>query len=88
MRVTKVGYGLGVTINIGDYQSHRPGSYVEVELNEGDDVDKAMELSRQIALKAFIESEKDCNTVIELSDRYKAEFIDHVAMMIEDEPGD
>lgn len=43
MKISKVRYSMGTTINLGDYENLKTNIEIEVEVDESDDIDTVIE---------------------------------------------
>jgi len=96
MYVSKVGYSIGVTIKRGpnSFNMDRPGGYVEVTLNEGEDVDRAIQIAREESIKIASVASNDCNTIHSIVEKYEDQYPTYMYYELVDrhntspEPGD
>ena len=83
MRIKEVGLEIGITINVGNYESIRPAGNATVILDEDDNINDAISLARRIALSAFTTASKDLLQIRTLTSEYQDEFIREVIKMVE-----
>jgi hypothetical protein len=85
MRISSIGYSVGMTIQTAQFESIRPGGNCTVDLDEGDDPAEALKLARKWALIAFVKSSEDIIQIYDWSSKMKSRFpVEIISNMIND----
>jgi hypothetical protein len=74
-------YSIGITLNVGNMEFHRPmgGCDIEFEYDgpdalTDDEINKLVKLNRKVALRSFVEAAEDCIQVHKMSDKYERDY--------------